>query len=224
MKILLTAATALEIRPFLDRLTLLSGDTGTFRHFRIQDIAIDVLVTGMGMIPTAYWLGKHLTAQYDFAVNAGICGSYKKELVPGTVVEVTEDFPVELGSHEGGRFLDIFNAGLGQPDEWPFREGRLRNIYPASPDLSKDLRKAKGATVSTLGNNPERLKMIRETFDPDVETMEGAAFLYCCLMQKIPSIQLRAVSNYVGETDRRKWQIGAAVEVLNETLVELVTW
>ena len=34
--------------------------------------------------------------------------------------------------------------------------------------------------------------------------MEGAALHYACIMEHIPFIQLRAVSNFVGERDKNK--------------------
>jgi futalosine hydrolase len=175
------------------------------------------------MIPTAFYLGKYLPeGNYDMAVNAGICGSYKKELPPGTVVEVVEDFPAELGAEENGRFRTIFALGLDRPDEWPYREGKLTNAFPVNHPALERLKKVKGVTVSTLGRNADQLKMITDAFDPAAETMEGAAFLYCCLLQRIPSIQLRAVSNFVGEIDRNKWQVELAIGRLNDVLGDLV--
>jgi futalosine hydrolase len=35
--------------------------------------------------------------------------------------------------------------------------------------------------------------------------MEGAALHYTCLMEKIPFMQLRSISNYIAERDKSKW-------------------
>jgi len=222
MKILLVAATAAEIRPFLNHLVPSGEQKGRLRHFTLNKKPVDVLVTGVGIIPTAFCMGKCLPkGSYGMAVNAGICGSYRDDLVPGTVVEVTEDFPVELGAEEQGRFRDIFSLGLDRPGEWPFQDGKLVNMFPVLNAFTEKLIKVKGATVQTLGRNPEQLQLITDTFHPDIETMEGAAFLYSCLSERIPSIQLRAVSNPVPERDPAKWQTGLAVSRLNETLLEI---
>ena len=53
--------------------------------------------------------------------------------------------------------------------------------------------------------------------------MEGAAFHYVCLQQKIPFIQLRAISNYVGERNKTKWKMKEAIINLNEKLIFLLT-
>jgi futalosine hydrolase len=52
--------------------------------------------------------------------------------------------------------------------------------------------------------------------------MEGAAFHYIALMEKIPYIQLRAVSNMVGERDKSKWKMKEAINALNEQLITMV--
>ena len=55
-----------------------------------------------------------------------------------------------------------------------------------------------------------------------VESMEGAAFHYVCLQEYIPFVQLRAVSNFVGERDKTKWQMREAIENLNRELIALL--
>ena len=52
--------------------------------------------------------------------------------------------------------------------------------------------------------------------------MEGAALHYVCLHEKIPFLQLRTVSNYVGERNKTKWNIADAFENLNLELVTLI--
>jgi futalosine hydrolase len=54
--------------------------------------------------------------------------------------------------------------------------------------------------------------------------MEGAALHYTCLMENIPFIQLRAVSNFVGERDKNKWKMKEAIAVLNEKLRRILGW
>jgi futalosine hydrolase len=52
--------------------------------------------------------------------------------------------------------------------------------------------------------------------------MEGAAFHFACLQEKIPFLQLRCISNYVEVRDKSKWNIPLAVKNLNQVLVEVV--
>jgi len=38
----------------------------------------------------------------------------------------------------------------------------------------------------------------------------------------IPFLQLRATSNYVGERNKTKWLLKESIEILNESLVQLI--
>ena len=57
---------------------------------------------------------------------------------------------------------------------------------------------------------------------PVVESMEGAALHYVCLMEKIPFLQIRSISNLIGERDKTRWKIKEAMKSLNETLITLI--
>ena len=52
--------------------------------------------------------------------------------------------------------------------------------------------------------------------------MEGAALHYVCLSEKIPFLQLRSVSNYVGERDKNKWAVREAIANLNIELQKIL--
>ena len=49
--------------------------------------------------------------------------------------------------------------------------------------------------------------------------MEGAALHFVCLQQKISFIQIRSVSNYVGERNKSSWKMEEAINQLNKTLI-----
>jgi futalosine hydrolase len=57
---------------------------------------------------------------------------------------------------------------------------------------------------------------------PVVESMEGAAFHYVCLMEKIPFLQLRGISNYVGERNKANWKIRESIDALNQQLIKMI--
>jgi len=58
-------------------------------------------------------------------------------------------------------------------------------------------------------------------YKPYLETMEGAAFYYVTLNDRIPAFQLRAISNYVEERDVSKWEIPWALNNLRERIFML---
>ncbi len=56
----------------------------------------------------------------------------------------------------------------------------------------------------------------------DVEAMEGFGVLRAAALAGIPAIELRAVSNAVGEPDRAKWRIDDALAALAEAVPKLL--
>jgi futalosine hydrolase len=52
--------------------------------------------------------------------------------------------------------------------------------------------------------------------------MEGGAFLYACLSENIPCIQIRSISNYVAPRNSAEWDIKKAVQTLNKTLLDYI--
>src|SRR5690348_10490400 len=118
MRILLVAATRLEIEPLLDRIA-------ASRH------TIEVLETGVGMVPTAVRCTAALaTAPWDLALNAGVCGSFDPALPPGTAVHVVSDRIAELGVEDGNAFVPAEQLGLVDPDRFPLTGGVLVNARP----------------------------------------------------------------------------------------------
>lgn len=80
----------------------------------------------------------------------------------------------------------------------------------------------KSVTINEITTRPSRVEQLQQKYQPVVESMEGAAFHYVALVEKIPFIQLRAVSNMVGERDKTKWKMKEALHLLNEQLITIV--
>jgi futalosine hydrolase len=223
MKILIVAATRFEIRPLADKFAYVQKEDDNLAHYQYRNDKIDILITGMGMTPTAYHLGRQLPASnYDVVINAGICGSYSESHPVGKVVNVVEETFCELGAENNDHFISLFELGLMEPDDPPFRSGKLlNNSTPKGPVLRK-LDRVKGITANTIHGNPETIRKLREQFNPDVESMEGAAFFYACLMSGVPFHQVRSISNFVEERDKSKWDIPLALANLNNTLFDIL--
>jgi futalosine hydrolase len=52
--------------------------------------------------------------------------------------------------------------------------------------------------------------------------MEGAAFLFACLSEKIPCAQIRSISNYIEKRDKSRWNVKLALDNLNKSLMEII--
>jgi len=223
MKILLVAATSFEIRPLLGKMTFLEKTDDYLEKYQVRNTNVHILVPGVGMMFTAFHLGRQLLCEkYDFAVNAGICGSYSPSLPIGSVVEIVEDCVSELGAEDHDRFLTMFDLGLMDPESIPYKNGKLVNSLPISSKSIDKLPKTKGITVNTVHGNTESIERIKKFFSPETETMEGAAFLYSCLLSGVPNTQVRAVSNFVEERDRSRWNLDLAMKNLNQVLTSVI--
>ena len=78
-------------------------------------------------------------------------------------------------------------------------------------------------TVNAITDDATRVQMLEKKFSAELETMEGAALHYTCLQEDIPFLQLRSISNYVGERDKLKWKMKEAIHVLNDSLVKILS-
>ena len=220
MRILIVAATAPEIEQLTSDLRFADFDCDQCANIAPElktaynGHEISILVTGAGMVATAFAMGKHLAQnQYDLAINLGIAGSFDKSIVLGDVVEITEDTLAELGAEDDEDFITIEKLGFG--------ESTFRSTYKL-PEIF-NLKKANAITVNTVHGNDASIKKLSGYIDAQIESMEGAAFLYACKQAGVPSLQIRAVSNYVEKRNRDAWRIGLAVKNLNTFAVELLT-
>lgn len=199
MKILIVAATALELKPIQQQLK-----EGSSAH------EVDFLVTGVGMISTTFQLTKKLlTEQYDLAINAGIAGVFDRTMSLGDVFEVVQDQFSEELIEDGSKVKTYQEIGLKKEDP----------ILHSSFLLSHStLIKVRGITVNTVHGNEKSIEVVQQRFNPQVESMEGAAFFYVCQQENVPSLQIRAISNYVEKRNRDAWEIGLALNNLADAI------
>jgi futalosine hydrolase len=210
--VLVVAATEAEVSPFVGGLRRVAAVAPRVTRFQGGSHEIDVLISGVGMVATATWCSRVLSAErFDVAVDLGVCGSFKPEIFPGSVVHVVSDRLVELGAEDGDAFLTIQEMALLGDDEFPFTGGRLVNASPPVLGPLSSMRAVNGITVNTVHGNDESIARVSKRFAPEVETMEGAAFMYACLIQDVPFAQVRAVSNVVERRNRAAWKLDEAI-------------
>ncbi len=226
MRVLIVAATEFEVLSFKSKVVSLESEvissksevankstmesglnTNDFKlltaDLRLHTPDLEFLITGVGMVATAFNLGKHLANHtYDLAINLGIAGSFDRSIA-------------ELGAEDGQQFISIDQLGFG---EGVFSAGaRLADYYKNHP-----LKQATAITVNTVHGNEQSIRLITDRLKPQIESMEGAAFFYACRQFNLPSLQIRAVSNYVEKRNRDAWQIGPAVKNLNSFAADFI--
>ena len=203
MSILIVAATKLEVQPFL----YLNPDA-------------EYLITGVGAATTVFQLMNHIqNNKYDFILQVGLAGTYTNELILGESVIVEKDCFADLAVWENKKIISVYDLGLVNAQEAPFENGWL-----VSHHVSVNLTQAKivkGVTVNLLTDDLKYVNEMKLKFDAAIESMEGAALHYVCIQKKIPFLQIRGISNKVGERDKLKWNFKEAIQSSNQLLSEI---
>ncbi|MCH5717580.1 futalosine hydrolase [Niabella hibiscisoli] len=204
--VLVVAATKMEIAPSLS----------LFKKRQIP-----VAITGIGAAPSVYSILKAMI-QYrpSMVIQAGIAGCFDRKYLLGDVLAIGEDGFADLGVEENKQWRSVFDMGFAAPDQRPFKNGRLKNPYTKILRTT-GLEIVPAVTVNEVTTNKARISLLKAQGSV-VESMEGAALHYVALMEKIPFLQIRSLSNYVGERDKSKWNFKDAVGNLNKELVRIV--
>ena len=217
MKVLIVAATFLEIKGLLKSLNF-KAINEDFYNCKKNEIDIDVLVSGIGIAFTVYALTKQIQKRnYDLVLNVGIAGSFNKGISIGELVIVCEEQFGDLGIENKNNFQTLFETGFIDANKKPFVNGKLL-CKSVAVEVVSNLRKVKSITLNTVSGEEKSIAKLEQKFKVDIESMEGAAFFYVCLMEGVEFIQIRSISNYVEERNKENWDIPLAVSNLNKTV------
>lgn len=210
-RILIVAATPFEISPLCEHFKIVQNGVGIWAG---QE-NVTTLITGVGMVNTAYAMGHFTTDEFDLVINAGVCGAFKDDFALGEIVNVTSDTLAEMGAEDDEKFIHFEQLNLGGSATF------YPKIYSEHAFL-KDLKKVKGITVNKVHGNNESIRRTQLLLAPDVESMEGAAFFRACEHLNAECVQLRAVSNKVERRDKNKWQMPLAIGNLNRLIIQFI--
>ena len=208
--ILVVAATAKEINPFIE-LTR-TGDINN----------ADILISGIGLTASTYHLAKQFSLKkYDLVIQAGVAGCFDLRIPLGAVLAVKQDAIADQSVVELERLKTLFDLNLVPQDQYPYKKGWLINTNKEVLKKTK-LKTVKGISVNQISTSKQMIKFYRDVFDPVTESMEGAALHYVCLMENVPFVQIRSISNYIGERNKKKWDMMDSIANLNDTLIKTI--
>ncbi len=213
MNCLVVAATVIEITSFLEYYRAKKGLPA--------NVNIDVLITGIGLTATTYSVTRQLQIKRpDIIIQAGVGGCFDTTIPLGSVFAIKQEAIADQSVIELDKLKTLFDLKLVPQNQHPFSNGWLVN---KSELLKKSkLQKVKGVSVNEITTSKQKVKFYKKAFDPVVESMEGAALHYVCLMEKIPFLQLRSVSNYIAERNKKNWDMKASIINLNNELTSLL--
>ncbi len=215
MRVIITAATEAEWMPsFLKMNTLYTSKS--------QRLKVRFHQSGVGMLATAISLTRLVWEEKpDLVIQAGIAGCFDQSIPLGKLIVVKEEILGDMGVAENGKWKDIFDLKLEKSSYPPFDKRKLPNDWLPKFNLLK-LPEVRSITVNEISTNPERIQQLVKKYNPVTESMEGAALHYTCREANIPFIQIRAISNYIGERKKEKWKMKEAIDNLNQSVLKYV--
>jgi nucleoside phosphorylase len=155
-------------------------------------------ICGAGMAECAAASGYILASRRpDMAILAGVAGSYVDELVVGESVAVASETVADLGRVDpDGSFIPLFQKTC--------QAGFVPEALPA----------VHSNTVNVAG-------FISHSAGAVIENMEGAAFFAVCSRFGVPAMELRTISNRVGQPVTSE-NLTLAAQNLARTLAEII--
>lgn len=241
-RVLILAATEMEIEPLLKISTILSDTVfhGTARVItaRLSDMVFTLNITGIGVINTAHAVTRAIGDQMpEIIIQAGIGGAFEGAGISlGDIAVAESDTYIHTGveerwGREEGTLTPSYpHAALpfdlieNQPAT---RQGRFFfnpdiccracSIIKSHAVFEKGYEGVKVIcgdfiTVSTITATAWRTSALFNAFSPCMESMEGAAAAHVASLYNIPFVEIRAASNIVGIRDKSQWNIPLAVK------------
>jgi len=111
---------------------------------------------------------------------------------------------------------------LLKDEDYSLTHTKIENTVPYKNNNINKLKKVSGITVNTTHGAEISIEKIKSLFNPDVESMEGAAFFYACLLEGITCSQIRTISNKIEKRNKENWDIPLAVKNLCETSLAII--
>ncbi|HON18460.1 MAG TPA: hypothetical protein PK990_04745 [Salinivirgaceae bacterium] len=174
-----------------------------------------VMITGIGTVQTVFYLTQVLQKiKVCKVLNVGIGGAYRHDFELGNTFHIIED-----------RFIDQIVETENEFRWWEeigLEKNEVFHIGDLGHRIINELPKAKSVTSDTIHANPKRINQIKQKCNPDIESMEGAAVAYVCSRLNVSSSQIRSVSNYIGERDKKRWKIQESTENINQIAISII--
>ena len=181
---------------------------------------LEGLACGIGPVEAAAATARALALDVPRSVlHVGLAGA--RGIEPGTLVVGTESVYVDLAAA-------IPVVARVEPDRSLL--AAVRRALPDAPALPIATSAAVTETrvTGTSGASHRSQAETRVTgtsgasHRPHVEAMEGFAVLRACELAGVAAIEVRAISNELGEGDRTRWELARALESLHEALPGLL--
>jgi futalosine hydrolase len=176
---------------------------------------VDILPCGVGPVEAAVAVARALAGHaYAAVINAGIAGAFRGSAAVGDALLVTSERLADLGL-EGGGALKLPD-GASLVGEVAADAGLVARTAPLP------FRAARGLTVSQVTTTDATAARLQRAYAPDVESMEGFAVLRAAQAAGVRALEVRGISNYVGERADAQWDFRAGAQAAVNALEAVV--
>jgi futalosine hydrolase len=163
---------------------------------------VEILACGIGPVEAAVAVSSALArGRYDAVVNAGIAGAFRGSARVGDAVLVRDELLADLGLEGGG--------ALSLPDGATLVERTAADPALLGICTPTALPLVRGVTVAQVTATDATAARLRARYAADVESMEGFSVLRAAAVAKIPALEVRGISNYVGDRASGEWDFAA---------------
>jgi futalosine hydrolase len=194
-----------------------------------------VVVSGIGKVNASHAATRLIREQRpDLIMNIGVGGAYASAgLAIGDIAVAEKEIYGDEGVMLSDGLHDVTAIGLpllqkGRKryfNEFPLDRTLIRKALRSggSDGLSVVFRSGPFVTVSACTGTAKRAREIEGRFHAVCENMEGAAIAHVCARYGIPMVEMRGISNLVGDRDLSGWNIGLAAENCQRAAQKLIS-
>lgn len=128
---------------------------------------------------------------------------------------------------DGWRSLEFIGFPLLKNEKeyyntFPLDPGLMMIAANASKDCGFRVRSGNFVTVSQCSGTRLGGTLMKERWKGLCENMEGAAAAHICAMYGVPMVEVRGISNLIGDRNIMEWDMGTASSNCNKAVLELV--
>ncbi len=250
-RVLLLAATALEAEPVGSVLVDVGRLTATNTAMSVGEYAgvrVALAVSGCDKVNAAVTLTALLQAMRpspELVLQVGIAGGFAAggavaAASPGDLVIATQEAYSDLGSSSPDGWISAGDLALPIAQIGGRESGGVFLLDPSLVHWAVEILGAaelcgpEGAgespavlagpciTASTVTGKDEEAQVLVERWGALAESMEGAAAAHVCALFGVPFLELRGISNLVGDRDRSSWLVDRAAQTAGRAALALV--
>ena len=171
--------------------------------------SIPIIITGAGKSNAAAVSALYFAEfKPKYPLLTGICGAYQNtHIKTSDIVSIEYDYFVDEANYNGTAITTIHEKGFVIA-----KDNRAEFL------VDENYKKVSSNTISLIPQFDSLSNLYMAKTNALVENMEGAAFGMAANKYGIKPYQIRAVSNYCGNTEKQQWNINNACSELKKAI------